>query len=103
MHDGPARLQRRAPLCEEGGIACVLRFEAGEEVCDGLDNDCDGAVMSDTGEGTLSRDCYGGADGTLGVGVYGRRASAAPTATGSASERCAPRQRFDGLDNDCDG
>ncbi|MCK6551185.1 SBBP repeat-containing protein [Myxococcota bacterium] len=58
--------------CFAGGVVCNQTFASTAEVCDSLDNDCDGA--SDEGNvcgcvpGT-TQPCYSGAGGTLGVGI----------------------------------
>ena len=103
--DQPGVCSAGLTLCEEGGIACVPRFEAGEEVCDGLDNDCDGAVdESDTARARSRATATAARTARWGSGSARAACSAAPTATGSASGEVRPRQRSrDGLDNDCDG
>ena len=82
----------------------------GVEICDGLDNDCDGKIDGDddlSADGSLGKSCSGGTLGECAdpsrVGVTqcagGKVACAGPNVLtpGQQGELC------DGLDNDCDG
>ena len=83
------------------GVACEGRFAAGNELCNGLDDDCDGAVdepfagelgqVCSVGEGACRREsvrvCRVAGDGTV----------CDATAGNGRAERC------DGVDDDCDG
>ncbi len=83
--------------CEEGNLRCVAQAVSEEEVCDGLDNDCDGDA--DDGDPGGGGECDTGEPGVCAAGVEhcddGSLRCVALSASGA--EVC------DGLDNDCDG
>jgi hypothetical protein len=90
---------------------CTGETRPARDVCDGVDNDCNGTV--DDGCACTpgaSRACYGGPAGTMNVGACrGGRQSCAMTTTTPAWGACAgqtlPRAEVcgDGVDNDCNG
>ncbi len=90
-------------VCTADGSGTECSATAGMptfEVCDNVDNDCDGVI-----DDSLTRSCYGGPSGTAGVGVC--RAGTETCAAGSWSA-CAGEVRpstevCDNVDNDCDG
>ncbi|NQW62646.1 MAG: hypothetical protein HQ461_07435, partial [Deltaproteobacteria bacterium] len=85
-------------FCEGGVPLCVPAQAAGEEFCDGLDNDCDGTVDNDTAIAGLP--CSTGLPGVCAIGASecaaGRVICEETTTVGDQTELC------DGLDNDCD-
>ncbi|MGD8376423.1 MAG: putative metal-binding motif-containing protein, partial [Acidobacteriota bacterium] len=83
--------------CAAGSLVCQPNTAASPELCDGLDNDCDGSV--DEGNPGGGGSCSTGQPGVCAAGTQTCQSGAVtcePTTSPSA-EVC------DGLDNDCDG
>jgi hypothetical protein len=79
-------------VCQNGVMECRRAVEPSREICDGLDNDCNGAV--DENLGTTM----------CGIGECRRTVS---NCGGGAPQSCVPGvpapEIPDGLDNDCNG
>jgi Notch-like protein len=83
--------------CQNGQLQCAQTVQPTTELCNGLDDDCDGTVDEGNPEGGSS--C---STGQLGVCAAGTQICA------NGSLGCQPNQTAgpetcDGLDNDCDG
>jgi len=56
-------------FCNDGLLECVAERTSQEEVCDGVDNDCDGDTDENADGSPLMTPCYGADPATLGVGL----------------------------------
>jgi len=86
--------------------AGALYEPSGETRCDGLDNDCSGAVDEDFARVLLNGQSVSGVGASCGVGACAGGATvcnAAQTGIVCGSEASASAEVCDGVDNDCDG
>ena len=85
-------------LCSNGNLRCLPDADPGIELCNGIDDDCDGTADEGNPGGGL--DCNtGGGVGRCGIGVSICRAGA--IACDAVNQPVA--EVCDGGDNDCDG
>ncbi len=83
--------------CDAGGVVCLSDVARGGEICDGLDNDCDGIPDNNVvGDGEAC------ATGEPGVCAEGRRACVGGQ-FGCQPGAEADAERCNRLDDDCDG
>ncbi|MCB9532939.1 MAG: putative metal-binding motif-containing protein [Myxococcales bacterium] len=92
-------------VCDGGLLDCLPNRPASAEVCDGIDNDCDGATDEDAEGAPLVEACYGGAPATRDVGicVAGARACVDGILGACEGQVLPLPESCDGADNDCDG
>jgi Putative metal-binding motif len=83
--------------CQNGSLACIQVNFATAEACDGIDNDCNGAV--DNGNPGGGSNCMTGLPGICGAGVNKCQGGALIC----QSNLSATAEICDGLDNNCDG
>jgi hypothetical protein len=91
--------------CSSGVLYCGGHIGPTDEICDGVDNNCNGTIDEGIANATAVV-CYEGPDGTLGVGEC--RAGIRYCTDGSFGGPCDSQvlpvlERCDNLDNDCDG
>jgi len=91
--------------CYNGVLYCEGHTGPGDEICDGVDNNCNGTVDEGIANATAVA-CYEGPEGTLAVGECraGIRYCTDGNFGGPCDNQVLPTvERCDDLDNDCDG
>ncbi len=85
--------------CASGALVCTGPTAASPELCDSVDNDCDGAP-----DDAVSRACYTGPMGTEGVGACrgGTEACTDGTFGACTGEITPSTETCNGIDDDCD-
>ncbi|MCK6573847.1 hypothetical protein L6V77_22440 [Myxococcota bacterium] len=92
-------------ICDNGALGvCSGAGLPGREVCNGIDDDCNGATDEGPGGGPISEACYSGPAGSEGVGTCqgGRSTCENGVMGGCAGEVLPGMEICDGVDNDCD-
>ncbi len=93
--------------CAAGAFgACVGEVTPTAEICNGLDDDCNGIIDDGPGGAAITQSCYSGPGGTAGVGtcVAGTK-TCSFGAFGSCIGEVDPKAEIcgDGLDTNCNG
>jgi len=83
--------------CQASVLTCLQTTQASAEVCDGLDNNCNG--QADDGDPEGGQNCNTGKPGACAAGISACQNGSVVcnSKTASSPEVC------DGIDNDCDG
>ncbi len=94
--------------CNSAGYwgSCTEGIEPISEICDALDNDCDGEVDEQSSGIPLTQSCYSGSGGTENVGIcVGGTQTCASGLWGSCVGEITPQIEIcdSSLDDDCDG
>ena len=98
----PGCVMAGSVICDADGVAICSAEAAptGEEICDGADNDCDGAIDEDFDVG---EPCAEGLGVCAATGVYACGPDGGLICRADQPGQPAADELCDGLDNDCDG
>jgi hypothetical protein len=104
---GACEVHGRIICSENGSTQCdAVARNPSEEICDGIDNDCDGSVdEAANGSPILSKACYSGPDGSLGIGVCRNGTQLCINGIfGACTGEVTPTDEIcNGNDDDCNG
>ncbi|NOZ86860.1 MAG: VWA domain-containing protein [Deltaproteobacteria bacterium] len=84
--------------CENGKLVCTQKEQAGPDLCDGLDNDCNPKTADGKDEADLYKECDTGLPGGCKTGRFECRDGTMSCESVSEMEL----EVCDGIDNDCD-
>ena len=93
-------------VCTQGALVCANAPTPSAEQCNGTDDDCDGHTDEGADHNAMTRECYGGPDGTAGVGTCRRGVQACTGGQfgGPCIGEVDPTAELcDSRDQDCDG
>lgn len=89
--------------CVSGEWTCMYPPDVGEEICDALDNDCNG-IVDDLPEADQHEFCYTGPEGTALTGACSPGYWSCNSLGEMVCDDIVPRDEIcNGLDDDCDG